>query len=65
MERGPLQSLWKCAPGALYEIDPVTGIYPCMLAASVAASNDDDGSFSVDTIYNLLRLYPQVLAGSS
>jgi ankyrin repeat protein len=65
MERGPLQSLWHCAPGALYEIDPVTGIYPCMLAASVATSNDDDGSFSVDTIYNLLRLYPQVLAGSS
>jgi hypothetical protein len=65
MERGPLQSLWKCAPGALYEIDPVTGIYPCMLAASVATSHDDDDSFAVDTIYNLLRLYPQVLAGSS
>ena len=34
MEEGPLHLLWKCFPDALYTQDPVTGLYPFMLAAT-------------------------------
>jgi hypothetical protein len=65
MKQGPLQALWKCAPGALYETDPVTGLPPFMLAAAVQptdpAEADENDIFQLDSIYSLLRLYPQAL----
>ena len=92
---GPLKSLWNHAPEMIHTIDPVTGLYPFMLAASVeynknnaatdneTSTNEDDfdeeeededetenneddegdghDAQVVDTVYNLLRLYPQVI----
>jgi hypothetical protein len=36
--QGPLQNLWHCAPAVLDILDPVTGLYPFMLAASIDLS---------------------------
>jgi hypothetical protein len=73
---GPLQSLFKCAPDALTMADTVTGLYPFQLSATAPApaivanqnsstSNDqqqeDDDRLVVNTIYNLLRLAPQLV----
>lgn len=64
-EQGPLQALWECVPSALYEADPVTGLQPFMLAASVQPTDpaevDENDTFQLDSIYSLLRLYPQAL----
>jgi hypothetical protein len=68
---GPVQRLWQAKPDALYTRDPVTGLYPCLLAATSsvvqqqAADDDDreeqiDDLYQLDTVYHLLRLYPQV-----
>lgn len=66
MEQGPLQALWKCAPDALYEKDRITGLDPFLLAASVRPTDpskaDENDTFQLDTIYSLLRLYPQALS---
>lgn len=70
--KGPLQHLWKARPMDLSQVDPVSGLYPVCLAATRYWSPDpihDDSSqmeiqehvLQVDTIYNLLRLHPQVL----
>ena len=78
---GPLQMLWEANPDALYVRDAVTGLYPCLLAATIVSdeantnsnnnnnsnSNNEQDSVSnekldgtLDTIFHLLRLYPQV-----
>ena len=65
---GPVQRLWEANPDALYTRDPVTGLYPCLLAATSAVLQetvDDregqiDDLYQLDTVYQLLRLYPQV-----
>jgi hypothetical protein len=64
---GPVQRLWEANPYALYNRDPVTGLYPCLLAATsdgVQADDRDmeqtDDLYQLDTVYQLLRLYPQV-----
>jgi hypothetical protein len=71
---GPLQSLFRCAPDALTMTDTVTGLYPFQLAAAAAAASvtndnnyrnnkqqEDDDRLAVNTIYNLLRLAPQLV----
>ena len=64
---GPLQILWKCHPDALYETDPVTHLQPFMLAACANPTTDpienaeENDTFQLDTIYSLLRMYPQAL----
>jgi hypothetical protein len=61
---GPVQQLWNANPDALYTRDPVTGLYPCLLAAVCADDEDPeeqiDDLYQLDTVYQLLRLYPQV-----
>jgi hypothetical protein len=70
---GPVKRLWQVAPEALDRSDPMTGLYPFQLAASVQSSRsstltttttsmleeEEDDVFQLDTIYNLLRLHPQ------
>ena len=75
---GPLQSIWKHAPEALYIKDNATGLYPFMLAACCGCGDVEDSKqesytmdqytmvenneiCQLDTVYSLLRLYPQVL----
>ena len=69
-EKGPLQSLLKSAPEAMYGRDKVTGLPPTLLAATVAFKQDpisvtepSDASH-LDTVYSLLRLHPQVIQES-
>jgi hypothetical protein len=65
VEEGPLQALWKAAPDALYEKDPVSGLWPFLLAASVqyeeTFSSENDVAH-LDTIYALLRLDPRAVS---
>jgi hypothetical protein len=62
---GPVQRLWEAHPDALYTRDPVTGLYPCLLAATRVVQSDDreeetDDLYQLDTIFQLLISYPQV-----
>jgi hypothetical protein len=63
---GALQILWKVAPELAIEKDSVTQQYPFLLAAS-ARPSDKCGRESIedvwqlDTIYSLMRLYPQLV----
>ena len=55
---GLLQLLWTHAPEQSLETDPITGLYPFMLAATVS-----DGRIeAVDNVYNLLRKDPQIVS---
>lgn len=58
---GPLQNLLKAYPEALEERDPVTGLYPALLAAASADVDTSDIN-ELDTIYSILRLNPSALA---
>jgi hypothetical protein len=77
--KGPLQLLWEAAPRVLSQLDPVTGLYPAMVAATSmkpwSSSNNNNGTnensvdrheavkaLQLDTLYFLLRLYPQVIS---
>jgi hypothetical protein len=87
--QGPLQKLCHCAPAVLDIPDPMTGLYPFMLAASIDLSEpahdpmmvfnvtdlptslqddpekdedeEEEDIYQLDTIFNLLVLYPQSL----
>ena len=70
---GLIQLLWQYAPEKTFEVDCVTGLYPFMLAAATAKdhqTNNDvgaEGSYEclvVDTVYNLLRKDPQLVASA-
>jgi len=62
---GVVQLLWGYAPEKLTEIDPVTKLYPYMLAASVPHQvGFDHDRDVVDTIFCLLRKDPQLVAGA-
>jgi hypothetical protein len=61
--QGPLQSLRDAAPDVMDQNDPVTGLRPFMLAATVQQTNPKkEGSIAdvlqLDTIYALLMLDP-------
>jgi hypothetical protein len=64
---GPVQRLWEANPDALCTRDTVSGLYPCLLAATTIVVEVDereeqqtDDLHQFDTIFQLLRLYPQV-----
>ena len=57
---GVLQLLWGYAPEQTLEIDPVSGLYPFMLAATILASQRNRNELErdhdvVDTVFCLLR----------
>ena len=56
-----LRLLWRHAPGSLAETDPITGLSPFMLAATVVGHADDRNA--VDATYGLLRNEPELIAG--
>jgi ankyrin repeat protein len=65
---GALQILWNVAPELAIEKDSVTQQYPFLLAASSALTlgkSEQEGTsedvWQLDTIYSLMRLYPQLL----
>ena len=60
---GILQLLWTYAPEHSLEIDPITGLYPFMLAATIPLSNNDENENEqvVDNVFNLLRKNPQLV----
>ena len=62
---GILQLLWTYAPEHSLEIDPITGLYPFMLAATIPLSNNDNDENEneqvVDNVFNLLRKNPQLV----
>jgi hypothetical protein len=60
-QMGPIQYLWKQDPEVLSRKDTTTGLYPFLLAATVPAESDCSIA-QLDTIFGLLRLYPQLLA---
>lgn len=90
--KGPIQWLYQAAPEALSQIDPVTGLYPVLLAAATYTStaatanatsattkarssfpppsdpnldkNSECHILELDTLYNLLRLHPQIVEES-
>ena len=55
-----LRLLWRHAPGSLAETDPVTGLSPFMLAATVVGHADKRDA--VDATYGLLRNEPELIA---
>ncbi|KAL7526977.1 hypothetical protein ACHAWF_001989 [Thalassiosira exigua] len=66
--KGLLQLLWEYAREQFLEKDPITGLYPFMLAATIRTSRDRPKRLErerdrVDTVYNLLRVDPQFVAG--
>jgi len=67
---GLVQLLWDCAPEQTSEIDPVSGLYPFMLAATVQQNHgggvvdDREDCDRLDTIFCLLRNDPQLVAGA-
>ena len=74
--KGPLHYLWQAHPEDLSRVDPVTGLYPVLLAANHYLGTDpitnetsqlelQQHILKVDTIYNLLRLHPQILEEAS
>mmetsp|Transcript_31342 Transcript_31342/g.91794 ORF Transcript_31342/g.91794 Transcript_31342/m.91794 type:complete len:389 (+) Transcript_31342:59-1225(+) len=55
---GPVQSIWEAIPDALMcKDDKSGGVYPFMLAACF----ESDDRTGVETVYNLLRLSPQLI----
>jgi ankyrin repeat protein len=60
--KGPLQHLLKAYPQALEERDPVTGLYPSLLAAASAHGETADDKDQLDTVYCMLRLNPSFIA---
>ena len=69
---GLLQLLWRYSPEQSLEIDPISGLYPFMLAATVRLT---EKQFSrqerlgqervvVENVYNLLRKNPQIILSS-
>jgi hypothetical protein len=64
---GALQILWKVAPELAIEKDSVTLQYPFLLAASTLPSDKSEREgtsedvWQLDTIYSLMRLYPQLV----
>ena len=65
---GLLQLLWGYAPEQSLEVDPVTSLYPFMLAATIGQNDVNYGlerdQDVIDTVYNLLRKDPQLVAGA-
>lgn len=63
---GVLQLLWECAPEKSLEADPLTGLYPFMLAATISTGQNDRHfeKTHTDTVYNLLRKDPQLISGA-
>ncbi|CAB9499467.1 expressed unknown protein [Seminavis robusta] len=63
--RDGLEELMRAAPVALTIPDPVTGLYPCLLAAATATDDGDDDdcqeALSVNAIYSLLRETPSIV----
>jgi hypothetical protein len=66
-KEGTLQILWNVAPELAIEKDSVTQLYPFLLAASTRILDDSEREdtlqhvWQLDTIYTLMRLYPQLL----
>jgi ankyrin repeat protein len=64
---GALQILWSVAPELAIEKDSVTQQYPFLLAASTLTLDHSERQgtsedvWQLDTIYSLMRLYPQLL----
>ena len=57
---GLLQVLLRHSPEQLLVVDSISGLYPFMLAATVAPMDDDENEHTVvENIYNLLRTDPQ------
>jgi hypothetical protein len=56
---GLLQLICRHSPEQSLEIDPVSRLYPFMLAATVELSEE---TVVVENVYNLLRLDPQVIS---
>lgn len=71
-EDGPLKLLYQHCPTLVSERDALTGLFPFALAATqmttFGVSNDFPGSvqdaLELDTVYNLLRIHPQLLQDS-
>lgn len=64
---GLLQLLWHARPQQAVEIDPVTGLYPFMLAATIPLGRKDAMESRCDqlgNIFELLRKDPQLVAGA-
>ena len=67
-ESGPLAMIWMHHPDAICIRDPLTGLYPSLLASSLSYSDSTNGQDDIcqlDTIYNLLRLQPQITKTTS
>lgn len=65
---GPLQRIWKCVPDAIDIPDQETGLFPFLLAATVAGDPSWDekeketaSARCVDNVFGLLRIFPQVV----
>jgi hypothetical protein len=56
---GIVQLLLQYAPASPLEPDPITGLYPFMLAATASTVNDEDACCVINTVYLLLRHNPQ------
>ena len=60
---GLLQLLWTRSPERSLEVDPVSGLYPFMLAATVHVGRQSRNAHEVvDNVYNLLRKDPQLVS---
>lgn len=70
-KNGALQILWNVAPELAIEKDSVTQQYPFLLAASTLMLDKSEREctsedvWQLDTIYNLMRLYPQLVKETS
>jgi len=70
---GLVQMLWKYGPEMTSKKDPITGLYPFMLAATVIPTTNKCGldypvvsydCMVIDTTFNLLRKEPQLVGNS-
>jgi hypothetical protein len=62
---GLLQLLWTHSPEQSLEVDPLSGLYPFMLAATVPAGRHNRNAHEVvENVYNLLRKDPQLVSGA-
>jgi hypothetical protein len=62
---GLLQLLWAHSPEQSLEIDPLSGLYPFMLAATVPVGRHSRNEYEVvENVYNLLRKDPQLVSRS-
>ncbi len=62
---GLLQLLWTHSPEQSLEVDPVSGLYPFMLAATVPVGwHNRNAHEVVENVYNLLRKDPQLVSGA-